>query len=91
VFTVCDRAAAEPCPVWPGQPVTAHWGVPNPVTVEGNEAERRLAFADAYKQIAKRISLLVNLPVATLDRFTLHNRLQEIGRTSRVPSQDETT
>lgn len=82
VFTVCDRAAAEECPVWPGQPMTAHWGVPNPTAVEGNEAEKRLAFSDAYRQLLNRISIFVSLPIDTLDRFTLQERLDEIGETA---------
>ena len=81
VFTVCDQAAAEECPVWPGQPITAHWGVPNPVSVEGNEAERRLAFSEAYKQLRNRISIFVSLPIDTLDKFALQKRLDEIGET----------
>ena len=80
VFTVCDNAAAEVCPVWPGQPVTAHWGVPDPVIVEGNEAEKRLAFADTYRMLRNRISIFVNLPIASLDRLTLMRRLDQIGK-----------
>jgi len=79
VFTVCDNAASEVCPVWPGQPMTAHWGVPDPAAAEGTEAERRLAFADAYRQLYNRISIFVNLPIASLDRLTLQKRLREIG------------
>lgn len=80
VFTVCDNAAGEACPVWPGQPVTAHWGIPDPTAVEGNEAERRLAFAQAYRLINNRISLLLALPMGSLDRLSLERRLGEIGR-----------
>ena len=80
VFTVCDNAAAEVCPVWPGQPMSAHWGVPDPAAVEGSEAERRLAFADAYGRLHNRISIFVSLPMASLDRLSLQRRLDEIGR-----------
>lgn len=81
VFTVCDDAAGETCPIWPGQPMTAHWGVPDPAAAEGTEAERRLAFADAYRMLNNRISIFVNLPLASLDRLTLQQRLDEIGAT----------
>ena len=80
VFTVCDSAAAEVCPIWPGQPMTAHWGVPDPAAVEGNEAEKRLAFADTYRMMKNRISVFVNLPVASLDRLSLQKKLSDIGK-----------
>jgi arsenate reductase len=80
VFTVCDKAAAEVCPVWPGQPKTAHWGLPDPVVAEGTEAERHLAFADAYRMLNNRISIFVSLPLDAIDRLTLQRRLDEIGR-----------
>jgi protein-tyrosine-phosphatase len=80
VFTVCDDAANEPCPVWPGQAMSAHWGVPDPVLVEGTEAERRLAFAEAYRMLTNRISIFANLPLRALDRLGLQARLDEIGR-----------
>lgn len=80
VFTVCDQAANEPCPVWPGQPMTAHWGLPDPVLAEGREAERRLAFAEAYRALHNRISIFTSLPLAALDRLSLQRRLDEIGR-----------
>lgn len=83
VFTVCDNAANESCPVWPGQPMTAHWGVPDPVTVQGTEAERRLAFADAYRMLNNRISIFASLPVSTIDKLALQERLDEIGRNPR--------
>ncbi|MCR9150100.1 MAG: arsenate reductase ArsC [Rhodobacteraceae bacterium] len=81
VFTVCDQAAAEECPYWPGQPMSAHWGLPDPAAVEGNEAERRLAFSETYRMLRNRISILVNLPLNSLDRLALQDRLDEIGRT----------
>jgi protein-tyrosine-phosphatase len=80
VFTVCDNAASEVCPVWPGQPMTAHWGVPDPAAAEGSEAERRLAFADAYRQLSNRISIFTSLPITSLDRLSLQKRLEDIGR-----------
>jgi arsenate reductase len=80
VFTVCDDAAGEVCPIWPGQPMTAHWGIPDPAKVEGNEAEQRLAFADAYRMMSNRIGVFVSLPLASLDRLALQKRLAEIGR-----------
>lgn len=83
VFTVCDNAAAEVCPVWPGQPMTAHWGVPDPAAAEGTEAERRFAFADTYRMLNNRISIFVNLPMRSLDRLSLQRRLDEIGQ--RLP------
>jgi protein-tyrosine-phosphatase len=81
VFTVCDNAANETCPVWPGQPMTAHWGVPDPAAAEGNEAERRFAFADTYRMLNQRISIFVNLPLRSLDQLSLQRRLDEIGKT----------
>lgn len=80
VLTVCDKAAGEACPVWPGQPVTAHWGFPDPASFEGSEAERRAEFADVYGQIHNRISIFVNLPIASLDRLSLQRRLDELGQ-----------
>ncbi|HHS94094.1 MAG TPA: metalloregulator ArsR/SmtB family transcription factor [Rhodobacterales bacterium] len=82
VFTVCDKAAAEVCPIWPGQPMSAHWGVPDPVAATGNEAERRLAFSEAYRMLYNRISIFVNLPMATLDKMSLQQKLDEIGKTT---------
>ncbi len=79
VFTVCDNAANETCPVWPGQPMTAHWGVPDPAAAEGTEAEKHLAFADAYRMLNNRISIFTSLPMNTLDRLALQKRLDEIG------------
>jgi arsenate reductase len=80
VFTVCDGAAAETCPIWPGQPMTAHWGVPDPAAVEGSDSERAIAFADVYRMLNSRISILVNLPIASLDRLSLQHRLDSIGQ-----------
>jgi arsenate reductase (thioredoxin) len=80
VFTVCDNAAAEACPVWPGQPMTAHWGIPDPAAATGTEAEIALAFKDAYRMLHQRIGLFVSLPIRSLDRLSLQHRLKEIGR-----------
>jgi arsenate reductase len=79
VFTVCDNAANEACPVWPGQPMTAHWGVPDPAAAEGTEAEKHLAFADTYRMLNNRISIFTSLPMQTLDKLALQKRLNEIG------------
>lgn len=79
VFTVCDNAAGETCPIWPGQPMTAHWGVPDPAAAVGTEAERRLAFADSYRMLANRIGIFINLPLRSLDRLGLQQRLDAIG------------
>lgn len=84
VFTVCDNAAAEVCPVWPGQPMTAHWGIPDPAAAEGTEAVKRQAFADAYRMMYNRLSIFVNLPLARLDTMALKRRLDEIGGASTV-------
>ncbi len=79
VFTVCDNAANEACPLWPGQPMTAHWGVPDPAAAEGTEAEKHLAFADTYRMLNNRISIFTSLPMQTLDKLALQKRLNEIG------------
>jgi protein-tyrosine-phosphatase len=79
VFTVCDNAAGEVCPVWPGQPMTAHWGIPDPAAVDGTEEHQRRAFFTAYSQLAQRISIFVNLPLTRLDRLALQKKLDEIG------------
>jgi protein-tyrosine-phosphatase len=80
VFTVCDNAASEVCPVWPGQPMTAHWGVPDPASVEGDEKQILVAFRDAFSSLQRRIQLFADLPVASLDRMALKKRLDEIGQ-----------
>jgi len=79
VFTVCDNTAAEVCPIWPGQPMTAHWGVPDPAAAQGSPAEIGAAFADTYRMLNSRISLFMNLPLASLDRLSLQRRLDDIG------------
>lgn len=79
VFTVCDNAANEVCPVWPGQPITAHWGVPDPSVVEGSDAEKRVVFADTYRMLFQRISIFTNLPLSSLDALSLQRRLDDIG------------
>lgn len=79
VFTVCDSAAAEECPVWPGQPVTAHWGIPDPAAVTGRDDEKQAAFNLAYRQLTKRIESFMKLPLETLDADSLSHRLDEIG------------
>ena len=80
VFTVCDSAANEACPVWPGQPMTAHWGIPDPAAAEGTDAEKHLAFAEAYRQLSNRISAFLSLPLASIDKMSLQSRLREIGQ-----------
>ena len=82
VFTVCDAAASETCPVWPGQPMSAHWGVPDPAAATGSEAEVRLAFSEAYRMLNNRISVFVSLPLASLDRLALQRHLDAIGKHS---------
>lgn len=88
VFTVCDNAAGEVCPIWPGQPVSAHWGIPDPAAVEGSEAEIAAAFADAYGRLQNRIDVFVNLPFDGLDRLTLQQRLDGLGRDAPAPSRE---
>jgi arsenate reductase len=84
VFTVCDDAAGEACPVWPGQPMTAHWGLPDPAAAEGSEIEKRAAFRAAFAALENRISLFVSLPLDSLDRMALQRQLDAIG--ARPPS-----
>lgn len=79
VFTVCDSAAGETCPFWPGQPMTAHWGIPDPAAAEGSDAEIAVAFSDAYRMLERRIQLFLALPIDKLDRMVLSKRLKDIG------------
>jgi arsenate reductase len=83
VFTVCDQAAGEVCPMWPGQPMTAHWGVDDPAKVEGTEEQKRKAFMRAFTELSTRINLFINLPLAKLDRLVLKKKLNEIGKAGR--------
>ncbi|HUZ32799.1 MAG TPA: arsenate reductase ArsC [Xanthobacteraceae bacterium] len=80
VFTVCDNAAAEACPLWPGQPMTAHWGIPDPAAAKGTPAEIALAFKDAYRMLHQRIGIFTSLPLRSLDRLILQLKLKDIGR-----------
>ena len=80
VFTVCDNATGETCPVWPGQPMTAHWGIPDPAAATGSPAEVALAFKDAYRMLHQRIGVFTALPLRSLDQVSLQNKLKEIGR-----------
>ncbi|POF30530.1 arsenate reductase ArsC [Roseibium marinum] len=86
VFTVCDNAAKESCPVWPGQPMSAHWGLPDPAAVEGTEAEKQVAFNEAFRMLNNRISIMMSLPMASLDKLSLQKRLNDIGKTTREPA-----
>jgi arsenate reductase (thioredoxin) len=88
VFTVCDDAANETCPIWPGQPMSAHWGLPDPATAEGTEAERSLAFADTMRMLTQRIGIFVNLPLDRLSKLSLQEELDTIGRMSRKASTE---
>jgi arsenate reductase len=87
VITVCDNAANEVCPIWPGQPITAHWGIPDPAAVEGSDAERMAAFRDAYRRLDARIKLLVSLPIEKLDRLMLKREAERIGRIGQGSDQ----
>ena len=80
VFTVCDNAAGEVCPVWPGQPMTAHWGIPDPAAAEGTDAQKSLAFREAFKSLENRLKAFTSLPLASIDRLSLQRRLDDIGR-----------
>jgi protein-tyrosine-phosphatase len=84
VFTVCDNAAGEVCPVWPGQPMTAHWGFPDPAAFVGSEAEKRAFFAEVFRMISRRISIFVSLPIASLDRLSLQKRLDALGASNKA-------
>ena len=86
VFTVCDNAAGEVCPMWPGQPVTAHWGVEDPAAIEGSEEDKRKAFFRAFTTLQRRIELFLSLPLAKLDKLSLQQRLNEIGRSGATQS-----
>jgi arsenate reductase (thioredoxin) len=88
VFTVCDNAANEVCPIWPGQPMTAHWGVPDPADVRGNDTQRALAFADTYRMLNNRISIFTSLPLKSLDELTLRKQLDAIGK-SKTPAPEK--
>lgn len=81
VFTVCDNAAGEACPIWPGRPMTAHWGIEDPAAVEGTDIEKQRAFNQAFRYMKNRVSLLLATPIARLDKLTLKHRLREIGET----------
>ena len=81
VFTVCDNAAGEVCPYWPGQPMTAHWGVPDPAAIEGSETEKWVAFRDTFRMLDNRIKIFTSLPLASFDRMRLQERLDAIGKT----------
>lgn len=85
VFTVCDQAAGEVCPVWPGQPMTAHWGVQDPVAFVGPEDKRFRVFRDVYFQLERRIQIFISLPLASLDKLSLQRRLDQIGQTAAQP------
>ena len=85
VITVCDNAAGEVCPIWPGQPITAHWGVPDPAAASGSEAEVAVAFRDAARQLRNRIELLVALPMSKLDRLSLQDHVREIAKAADSP------
>jgi len=88
VFTVCDQAAGEACPVWPGNPMTAHWGVPDPAAVEGTEAEQHRAFRTAYLVLENRIKIFVALPIERLDRLVINRQVDDIGRLRAVPKEE---
>jgi protein-tyrosine-phosphatase len=83
VITVCDQAAGEQCPFWPGQPMTAHWGMPDPAAILGTEAQRRKAFSDTANMLRRRIEVFASLPFETLDRLSLQNRVKHIGKAGR--------
>lgn len=89
IFTVCDNAAGESCPIWPGNPMTARWGVPDPAEATGTQAEIGQAFSEAYRMLQRRIDLFTALPVSSLDRLTLQARLREIGRSEGATAKAE--
>jgi arsenate reductase len=88
VFTVCDNATKEMCPVWPGQPMTAHWGVPDPAAVRGSESAVRQAFRDTFFLLERRISLFLSLPLASLDNLAMRKEIDEIGRSTQAVSHE---
>ncbi len=87
IITVCDNAAGEVCPYWPGHPMTAHWGIPDPAAVEGTEVEKAFAFRKAFRALETRIKLFLSLPLASLDKMRLQERMDAIGRTPTEDSQ----
>jgi protein-tyrosine-phosphatase len=89
IFTVCDNAAGEACPVWPGNPMTAHWGIPDPAEATGTEAQIGQAFTDAYRMLNQRIGIFASLPISKLDGLTLQNRLRDIGRSEGATAKAE--
>lgn len=89
IFTVCDNAAGKVCPVWPGQPMTAHWGMADPGEVTGTDAEVALAFTEAYRQLSSRLNIFTALPIASLDRLSLQQRVTAIGKTQDQPARAE--
>ena len=89
IFTVCDDAAGEACPLWPGQPITAHWGIPDPAAASGTDAEIAMAFSDAYRMLQRRIETFAALPIRALDSLTLKNKLQDIGRMERMVPKEQ--
>ena len=89
VFTVCDDAAGETCPVWPGQPMTAHWGIPDPAAAAGTPAEIAIAFSDAYRMLQRRIEAFAALPLRALDSLTLQNKLRDIGRMQGATAKEQ--
>jgi protein-tyrosine-phosphatase len=89
VFTVCDNAANEVCPIWPGLPMTAHWGVPDPVEVQGTDVEKTLAFADTYRMLNNRIGIFTSLPLFSLDELSLQKQLDDIGRSKADSAREK--
>jgi protein-tyrosine-phosphatase len=91
VFTVCDNAAEEACPIWPGQPMTAHWGIADPAEAKGTPAEVSLAFKEAYRLLSQRIGILTSLPLRSLDQLSLKNKIREIGNMAGATKVSERT
>jgi len=89
IFTVCDNAAGEACPVWPGKPMTAHWGIPDPAEATGTDAQIGQAFSEAYRMLNQRIGIFTSLPISQLDNLTLQHRLREIGRSQGATAKAE--